>query len=184
MRLPWQILAVVLSMAYPLAWYWGREHGLFRWLAGCMALVWTGRALVQHGRGARLVSVLVAVFFGFALCFDWQSGAYWYPVLLNGLLLMLFGGSLFGRQSLVERLARLRHPVLPPRAVRYTRRVTQVWCVFFAFNMVVTVALIVGEAWHAWALYTGVIAYVLMALLFSVEWLCRRRVMRAEGHAD
>lgn len=178
MKLPWQILAVACSVLYPLLWYLGREHNLFGWLAGGMAVVWGGRAVLQRTRGQRLVSAAVALFFVVVLLFERQQAMYWYPLLVNGLMLALFGASLLGPRSLVERLARLQNPDLPPRAVVYTRRVTQVWCGFFVFNIVVILALIGSSSWRAWALYTGIIAYVLMALLFAGEWLCRQRIMR------
>ena len=49
-------------------------------------------------------------------------------------MLAVFGGSLFAKQTVIERLARLQHPDLPPEGVRHTRRVTQIWCAFFIFN--------------------------------------------------
>lgn len=59
---------------------------------------------------------------------------YWYPVLVNLMMLAVFGSSLFAGQTVIEKLARLQQPDLPEKAVRYTRRVTQVWCVFFIAN--------------------------------------------------
>ena len=56
---------------------------------------------------------------------------YWYPVIVNALMLAVFGGSLFAKQTVIERLARLQHPDLPPEGVSHTRRVTQIWCGFF-----------------------------------------------------
>jgi putative intracellular septation protein A len=182
-RLSWQVLVAVLSLAYPLAWYWGREAGLFSWLAGGMAVLWGVRALLQRTRGQRVLSWVLAAFFVLVLLFERQHAMYWYPVLVNLLMLALFGGSLLTGQSIVERLARMQHPDLPPRGVRYTRRVTQVWCCFFLFNIAVILALIASSSWRAWALYTGVIAYGLMALLFSIEWLYRRRVMRLDAQS-
>ena len=38
----------------------------------------------------------------------------------------------YPKQSAIERIARLQHPDLPPEGVVYTRRVTQIWCVFFS----------------------------------------------------
>ncbi|HFC3024557.1 TPA: hypothetical protein ACFIR0_000119 [Neisseria gonorrhoeae] len=49
---------------------------------------------------------------------------YWYPVLVNLMMLAVFGSSLFAGQTVIEKLARLQQPDLPEKAVRYTRRVT------------------------------------------------------------
>ena len=58
----------------------------------------------------------------------------WYPVLISGFMLGLFGLSLKYGPPMVERLARLREPQLPAKAIRYTRQVTIAWCVFFLCN--------------------------------------------------
>lgn len=79
---------------------------------------------------------------------------------------------------MVERLARLREPDLPLVAVAYTRRVTQVWCVFFIINGALAFATAVWASDAVWSLYTGVIAYILMGLLFGAEFLFRLRFKR------
>ena len=58
----------------------------------------------------------------------------WYPVLISGFMLVLFGLSLKYGPPMVERLARLREPQLPAKAIRYTRQVTVAWSVFFFCN--------------------------------------------------
>ena len=172
------VLLPLLSVGYPLLWYWGRERGLFGWLALAMAAVWAVRALWAQTTAQRVVAAVVAVFFVSAWLLKQPVAMYWYPVAMSGLMLLLFGGSLFTRQSLIERLARLREPDLPPEGVRYTRRITQIWCAFFVLNGGVAAALVVAQAWQAWALYTGVVAYGLMGALFAGEWLYRRCVLR------
>ena len=95
------------------------------------------------------------------------------PVLVNLGLLLVFGRTLRGGPTLVERLARLREPVLSAAQVRHCRTTTQVWCAFFAANAAVTAVLAwLGEL-ALWTLYTGFVSYLLMALLFAAEWLVR-----------
>ncbi|MOA12225.1 hypothetical protein D3C78_1321990 [compost metagenome] len=62
--------------------------------------------------------------------------------------------------------------------MRYTRRVTQVWALFFLANGLVVIALNLWAPLSWWTLYTGLIAYGLMGLLFAGEWLVRQRVRR------
>ena len=57
-----------------------------------------------------------------------------YPVLVNAVLLAVFAASLWKPPSVIERLARLRHPDLPPEGVRWVTNVTRVWCGFFVLN--------------------------------------------------
>jgi len=128
-----KILLGILSVLYPLLWYYGREQGWFYPLAGFMLLLWLARAAMQRDSGQRRVSLLVAAFFAAVLLFRRPDSMYWYPVWVNGLLLLLFGLSLTQKQSLIERLARLQHPDLPPEGVAYTRRapVRTAWHRFF-----------------------------------------------------
>lgn len=100
-----------------------------------------------------------------------------YPALANAGMLTLFGLTLWRPPSMVERFARLREPDLPPAAVRYTRRVTQVWCGFFLLNGAVAAWTALAASRAVWAGYNGLIAYVLMAALFGGEWLCRRHLL-------
>jgi uncharacterized membrane protein len=99
-----------------------------------------------------------------------------YPVLVNGVLLFVFSASLVRPPSVIERLARLTEPHLPAEGVAYTRKVTQVWCGFFVLNGGIALATALWASHELWALYNGLIAYLLMGVLFGVEWLVRQRV--------
>lgn len=173
-----RILLVLISIAYPLLWYVGRERGIFPWLAAGMCVLWAMRALIQQDKGQKTVSALLAAFFALLLASGNAGSMYWYPVLVNALMFILFFASLFSGQSLIERLARLREPDLPREAIAYTRRVTQIWCAFFIINGGIAAALALAGAHRAWALYTGLIAYLLMAALFAGEYLVRRRIKK------
>lgn len=104
-----------------------------------------------------------------------------FPVLMNLGALILFVRSLSASQSMVERFARLKEPDLPVSGVAYTRCVTQVWCCFLAVNTCVSWWTAIYATQEAWALYNGLIAYVLMAFLFVGEWIVRT-YLRQERH--
>ncbi|CKJ69626.1 integral membrane protein [Neisseria meningitidis] len=122
----------VLVFVNPL--YYGREAGWFVWLAAAMCGLWLLRALTAKLPQQRYAALFITLFFAAVLVFGRHDSMYWYPVLVNLMMLAVFGGSLFAGQTVIERLARLQQPDLPEKAVRYTRRVTQVWCVFFIAN--------------------------------------------------
>lgn len=172
------IFLTVLSIAYPALWYYGREAGWFVWLAAAMCGLWLLRALTAKLPQQRYTALFITLFFAAVLVFGQGDSMYWYPVLVNLIMLAVFGGSLFAKQTVIERLARLQQPELPERAVRYTRRVTQVWCVFFIANGAVAALLALLGRYDWWAVYTGVIAYVLMGILFAGEWLYRKLVLK------
>jgi uncharacterized membrane protein len=58
--------------------------------------------------------------------------------------------------------------------VRYTFRITQIWCAFFLINGTLAAYTALFTSRAAWALYNGLIAYLLMGALFAGEWLYRR----------
>lgn len=178
MKMIGQILLASASAAYPLLWYYGREYGAFFWLAAAMCGLWLVRAAVQKTRAQRAVSLLLAAFFAAALLIRRPDSMYWYPVAVSLLMLAAFGSSLFARQTLIERLARLQHPDLPAEGVIYTRRVTLIWCGFFVFNATAASLLAWTGCYAWWALYTGIISYVLMGLLFAGEWLYRKKILQ------
>jgi len=102
----------------------------------------------------------------------------YYPVWINAGFLLLFGWSLFFPPSMIERFARLMEGELPPKAIAYTRKVTQVWCLFFIGNGAVAGWLAWTGNWQWWAWYNGGIAYGLMGLLLGIEWLVRQQVKK------
>ncbi|MGL6549466.1 hypothetical protein ACSZN3_11125 [Aeromonas hydrophila] len=178
-------------LLYPLAVYWGLTHaGQTPLLLGLLLIfslrllpgllkgrvrlgplpewLWLGRLLACIGLGLTLLSAL----------FSARHWLLYYPLAVSLALLCLFGWSLTRPMSLVERLARLQDPALPPAAIGYTRRVTQVWCGFFVING----ALAAFTIWHGdlalWSLYNGLISYALMGGLMGAEYLVRRRLLK------
>src|SRR5580704_11915649 len=88
-----------------------------------------------------------------------RSPVLYWPVVVSATLLVVFGRTLFHPPTLVERFARLQKSELTPEEVRYCRRVTQLWCLFFIGNGSLAWVLAHGSSLRAWALYTGLISY-------------------------
>lgn len=176
-------LGIVL---YPTLVYFGlvyvdaRVIGIVLLLLGAARLVLLRRDIrFSPAFPVLLLSTVAVLLIGsMALLSGTSSPLRLYPVCVNGLMLMLFGASLLRPPSMVERMARLWDPNLPDSAIGYTRRVTQLWCVFFALNGSVALVTAVAADLDVWALYNGVVSYVFMGLLFAGEYLVRRRVMK------
>lgn len=174
-------LAVVagITVAYPLLVWLGIGRIEPVWLALLLVGLAVLRALAARERfwwfaaaGALLLAVV-------AMLGNQLLPLKLYPVLVNSVLLIVFGLSLLRPPTAIERIARMHEPNLPESGVRYTRRVTEVWCGFFLINGAIALytALYASEA--TWALYNGLIAYLLMGVLFAGEYLLRRRVRGA-----
>jgi uncharacterized membrane protein len=171
----------MLTALYPLAIWFGHDSVEPRWLAGLLLLAAATRLPAMKGSPIARWSVAGAL--ALAAITLWGNALLplkLYPVLVNVVLLAVFGYSLAAPPSMVERLALLREPALSPAAKVYTRRVTQLWCGFFACNGAVALGTALWASPAVWSLYTGVIAYVLMGALFGVELLVRMRFKRRQ----
>jgi uncharacterized membrane protein len=168
---------LLAGLLYPFAVYYGMEH-FAPWQFGLLlGGLWLARALTGKRRpGSLWMSVTAITFCALLALFDSPLLLRWYPVLISSFMLALFGLSLKYGPPVVERLARLSEPRLPDSAIRYTRQVTIAWCVFFLCNGLLAAALTLWAPLSWWALYTGLISYGLMGLLFAIEWLLRQRV--------
>ena len=100
-----------------------------------------------------------------------------YPSLVNLGLLVAFGATLVKGPSMVEKFARLTYADPPAHIVRYTRRVTQVWCVFFALNSVFSAWTALAWSARAWSLYNGALAYGIIGALLAGEFVWRKWIM-------
>ena len=167
------LLLTLVSVAYPIGILFDGQAPWLNILPFVLAVLWGLKGGYSTGIHRYFALFMTALLLLSGISRTAFHVMYWYPVLINGLMLSLFGGSLWAEQSAVERLARLQDPNLPPEAVAYTRKVTQVWCAVFILNIVISSALVWLEQIDLWALYTGVIAYVIMGVVMAGEWLIR-----------
>ncbi len=174
-------LVSLLMLAYPALVYFGLLRFEPRSIALLLASIALLRALFAKQRiwlyAAGGALALAAV----AWLANEATALKLYPVLMNGVFLAAFGASLLHGMPMVERFARLTEPNLPPTGVAYTRKVTIAWCVFFVVNGSIALYTALAASDAHWALYNGGIAYVLMGLMFGIEWLIRQRV-RGKPH--
>lgn len=174
-----KVAAIALTLCYPFVIYWGLQHYDVRFLLPLLLLLLALRWVCNAGIAER--KIVLVTLFGLVittLIAGYQLGLKFYPVLVNAGFLGLFVTSLFSPPTIVERLARFREPDLPDSAVLYTRKVTWVWCAFFLFNGLMAAATALWASDEVWMVYNGMIAYLLIALLSTVEWLIRRHVRR------
>jgi uncharacterized membrane protein len=168
------LLAVAITAVYPLALWWGQAHFEPRVLAMLLLLVVLVRLhALRVSRAARWWIGGTLLLLGFAVWANVMLPLKLYPLLVNVVLLGVFAYSLIFPPSVVERLTRLREPDLPASAIGYTRRVTQIWCGFFAANGTMALITALWSSPGAWWLYNGLIAYVLMGILFAGEYCVR-----------
>ncbi|MDY0420179.1 hypothetical protein PYW49_21240 [Enterobacter sp. 170198] len=181
------ILTGLMLLAWPFLIGYGLASHNLQWILPVMALVLLLRLYQarQHSGPLRYVFLSVTLA-GVVLCvasalLHAHQWVLFYPVVVNLVMLVVFGGSLWTSMPMVERLARIREPHLSPAGVRYTRKVTQVWCGFFIGNGAIALFTVLYADMRLWTLWNGVIAYILMGTLMASEWLVRQRVMKREN---
>ena len=172
----------LLSLAYPVLVYLAMGRFEPRWLSLLLFALALLRALTAREAVWWLAAAGGGVLALLATLLNEALPLKLYPALVNAAMLAVFAGSLRFGPPVVERLARMQEPELPPFAVHYTRRVTQLWCAFFLINGSIAFATALWATDAVWAFYNGVLAYIMIGALFAGEWLVRRRVKAAHAH--
>lgn len=180
-----RLLTVVLSLLlvlYPALIYFGIKTFGPKALALLLIAMALVRLAAQRltrqplGNGGWLL-LAAALAGGVTLMTGSLVGLKAYPVVVNLVLLGVFAISLWRSPTVIERLARLQTPDLPPQAVVYTRTVTKVWCGFFVVNGGIAAVTVLASE-QVWALYNGFLSYIAMGVLMGGEYLVRLRVQR------
>lgn len=181
------VLQVALKLAYPVlilcAWRWDAPR-----YVGCalLVLLWlqrwagTGTLATSLRRLSAVDWTVVALLSGASMAIVATNSELLlrlYPSLVNLGLLIAFGATLARGPSMIEKFARLTNPDLSAPAIRHTRRVTQIWCGFFALNGVFSAYTALAWSQSAWSLYNGAIAYGLIGLLLAGEIVWRYLVV-------
>ncbi len=167
----------ILTLLYPLAVYLGIQYVEPWKLAAALFALLVGRLMTSTGdkKWSRWIMVAGVIYCAFAVWNNNLMTLRFYPALISLVLFIVFTGSLFFSPPIIERLARIQHPDLPQKGVIYTRKVTQLWCVFFIFNGSIAAATAVWSSFAWWSLYNGLISYLLMAVLMGGEYWVRIR---------
>jgi uncharacterized membrane protein len=173
-------ISSILFFVYPVLIYILLKYCSLR-IAGLLLLIVLG---VNYGQrmwnrpdtlktvGVQAGGIMILVLLG--VIFNHDVYILQLPVFINLLLLATFVISLVRPPCVIERYANLVQDDFTVAERRYYRQVTIVWSVFFVVNSSITEWII----WHGnlelWTLYVGAIAYVLMGMLFTIEYLVRK----------
>jgi uncharacterized membrane protein len=184
---PWPVLAGVGAVAYPLV-VWPLVVGTgFSSIPpaafvlvgiGCIGLRLIGTWRLARSSVEIVAFVLAAVLLVALLTVSPLMAARAYPVAISLAMAAVFAASLRYPPTVVERIARLSEPDLPPEGVVYTRQVTGVWVGFLLVNAAISLWTAIWGSLDQWALWNGLLSYLAMGALFGGEYLVRR-VVRA-----
>ena len=173
------IIFVGLTILYPFVVYLSLGRLEPRVLALILLIVYGTRFLIGRRTSPTYAAWMFFAVASFVVVVFAQGSAttlYYYPVVINIILFVLFGYSLAYPPTVIEKIARLQEPDLAPSGVAYTRKVTFVWLIFFVVNGSIALTTAIHGDVALWSLYNGLIAYLLMGVVFLAEFLVRRQV--------
>ncbi len=187
-----KVILTLVTLLYPLVVFYGLAEFSVRWVSFILLLLFLTRFLLIKKSAAQVsnnkqllgdkatnvITTLVVFFLLISFVFGSNTGLLFYPVIINSALALAFSYSLASPPPIIERLARLTENELPPHAIAYTRTVTKVWLGFFIINAIIACYTALFSSLETWTLYNGLIAYILMAILFTSEYLVRLRLQK------
>ena len=179
-------ILTVLLLFYPVIVYFGISYYDVHFISIILLFVFLTKFLLErkflkdHLETKQSVfTVIIAVLICLLTIYSRESTYLkYYPVCMNILFLVLFLYSLAYPPTMIEKFARLRHQNLNKHAINYLRKVTTLWCAFFIFNGTISAYTVLWGSLDVWALYNGLISYILMAGLFLGEFLYRKLIYK------
>lgn len=103
-----------------------------------------------------------------------------YPPIVNFCLFLIFFLSIFQERTVIQKMALLMEPDADDAVMNYTRKVTYVWSVFTFLNFIVS-CLTIFTPEKIWTIYNGFISYILVGLVFIIEYIVRIFFKRKHG---
>lgn len=184
-----RILAITLVVAYPLLVHISLVFAIpqLMFIAPLVFLTgafWYGliaRNLIAWVVFSALcVSILLVEYAGLTLYL-----LYLPPILLPLLMLFIFGRTLgAGREPLITAIGEAARGPLSQAMRRYTRRLTQLWCLVFITMIVWSAILPWLEQPELWSWFTNVINYGVVGVLFIGEFALRKKLFPTHNHPN
>jgi len=178
------LLAVIL---YPFAIYFLIDDVTLPWLGIILITLFGLRLLPLLRKRWWLLWALLLLGAAFVVLLEWTGDSVIlkiYPTIISLALLVAFGITLVKPPSMVERFAKQMGTTINEHVAVYTRRVTIIWCLFFALNAAVSAGIGIAGSFQAWTIYNGFIAYLLVGILLGGEYLYRQRYIHRDEILD
>ncbi len=162
-----------LVLLYPYLVYRGIQSGVV-WLGpSVLATILFVQAVKENQPKSRYVKLACSILLILGMVFFQNVTAKLLPTLIQLYLMYFFYKTLEKGPPLIERFVRLEFEELPDGVQKYCRQLTLLWTGFFGFNALMCSALAIWGAPEWWAIYTGVLIFVLTGLLMLGEYIFR-----------
>ena len=174
---------------YPFAVYIGLNNLTPGYLAFILIALVLMRVFLVRSNLKKLpwivpASILGVAAIGVSALTDTTIGFKLYPLAINFAMLMVFAYSYVKPPTVIETFARLTEKNMSAQAIKYTAKVTLVWCLFFIANGLVSLYTAVFTSLDIWMIYNGFLSYILMGMLMLVEYLVRLKVKKKHRLQD
>lgn len=167
------VAATLLFLVYPYLAYIGMQNDIVWFAPLLVSAMYLNQALKAQSSRIKLMKLGIAVVMILGALFLQALTAKLLPIFIQLMLMHFFGRTLIDGPTLIERFVRLEFAEFPAEIVDYCRQLTWVWTIFFAFNAIVCAILAVWGTDLWWAIYNGVIIYLLTGLLMVGEYIWR-----------
>ena len=167
----------LLIAAYPFIIFFALRQGFdFRFLS-LVLLIFVLAAFVRHKNKVILfIGTLLCIL---AICFNQMLFLKIYPVFMNSMIAFVFLISL-GKKPLITQIAQRMGTKMTPSVQKYTYKATLAWGAFMAINTAVSL-ITVFLSNNLWALYNGLISYILIAIMMAAEYTIRKISIQHDG---
>ncbi len=169
------IVVTCLFLLYPYLVYKGIESGK-AWIAPAIfSAIYLKQSFASKNIRIRIFKAMVAIGLLLGAYYLQTITAKVLPVLIQLMLMYFFGRTLFKDKgpSFIESFVRLEFPDFPPGISEYCRLLTIIWTAFFAINALICVGLALWGSDTVWALFNGIVIYIMIGVLVIGEYIYR-----------
>ncbi len=169
------VISTTLFIAYPFLVYKGIDAGMV-WIAPALfSGIYLFQAFSAKRFKIKIFKAMVAIVLLLGAYYLQTITAKILPVLIQLMLMYFFGRTLLKDKGppFIESFVRLEFSDIPPEVLIYCRQLTMLWTGFFAFNVVMCVLLALWGNDYWWAVFNGLVIYLLIGVLMTGEYIYR-----------
>ena len=181
---------IAITFLVPFAIYFGLKFQLLTYVLALLIVMNLLRLVTIHFKNTKVkvlsyvsfLSVIILIVLSITqLVLKDLKLIYYYPVAVNLIFFVFFFTSLFSKEAIITKFAKLIHPKLEQFEIDYTRKVTIAWCSFFVVNGLIALYTVLYDSIELWTLYNGLISYLAIGVLALIELLIRKIVKAKHG---
>ncbi|MDB4576293.1 hypothetical protein N9091_01105 [bacterium] len=180
--IPWML--GLITLAYPLVVYFGIQYFTPAILALLLLASAATRFYFASDKKDLIVIIIMSIVMIYILTIFITNNEYLlllYPGIVSLCVAIFFAASLKQKVSLVERVAIASGKVITVNAKRYTWRLTFFWSGILIGHSAVCFYLALQGTRESWALYSGLICYLLFGMIGVLEYSYRQYYIARYG---